>query len=349
MSSRKIATRSKRSEPCRAYPVDQARSAIGVPGRSMTLLLLILLLGGMDAQSPILELADHPLADRLIWDPRAQRPIDAAELEQRITSARFLLLGEVHDNPRHHTLQARLIELVAAAHRRPLVAMEMIDDSQAAALERCLAECEQIAEELPDAIDWRASGWPRWELYRPIIETAARHRLLIRAANLSRPVLLERAFAAEGQHRADDRDMTQELDPAALASLEQTLLDSHCGQPIAGPQLRGMVRAQRLRDARMLQALIERGIESPDGSVLIAGNGHVRRDWGVARDLESLVGDAAVLSIAFTEVDERTDPALYTDTGDDAPFDVVWFTARARRDDPCEAMRTVPHSHEDGD
>lgn len=312
----------------------------------MTLMLLSLLPGSADEPAPTLELADHPLAEQVIWDPRAHRPIDPTELERRVAAARYVLLGEVHDNPRHHVLQAHLIERVAAT-RHPLVAMEMIDDSQAAALERCLAECEQLAEELPEAIDWESSGWPRWDLYRPIIETAARHRLPIRAANLSRQALLQRAFATEGQNEAGDKQPLQELEPAALASLEQTLLDSHCGRPIAAAQLRGMVRAQRLRDARMLQALIESGIDSPDGGVLIAGSGHVRRDWGVARDLELLVGDEAVLSIAFTEVDDRTDPAQYTDAGDDAPFDVVWFTARAPRADPCESMRTAPHGDED--
>ena len=75
--------------------------------------------------------------------------------------------------------------------------------------------------------------------------------------------------------------------------------------------------------------------------MLIAGNGHVRKDRGVPTALARL-GEAGVLSVAFTEVQQgETDPSGYAVEWHAAtlPFDYVWFTPRATDADPCEGMR----------
>ena len=49
-----------------------------------------------------------------------------------IAAARdFVLLGEKHDNPDHHRLQAWMIDALVARGRRPAIAMEMLDAEQA--------------------------------------------------------------------------------------------------------------------------------------------------------------------------------------------------------------------------
>ena len=51
---------------------------------------------------------DHPLTGR-IWDVQEARFIDEATLLRRLYGARFVLLGEMHDNVDHHVLQARVL------------------------------------------------------------------------------------------------------------------------------------------------------------------------------------------------------------------------------------------------
>lgn len=75
----------------------------------------------------------HPLVGRL-WDTASGTFISEADLIGRLTGARFVMLGEKHDNPDHHTLRARLVAGMVAAGRKPAVAFEMLDDSQAPAL-----------------------------------------------------------------------------------------------------------------------------------------------------------------------------------------------------------------------
>jgi uncharacterized iron-regulated protein len=68
------------------------------------------------------------------------------------------------------------------------------------------------------------------------------------------------------------------------------------------------------------------------GGVLIAGNGHVRKDRGVPWYLAQLRPAARIVSIGLIEVEDDLD-----DAGDDLPYDYVWFTPRVDDADPCAA------------
>src|SRR3989442_9183693 len=60
----------------------------------------------------------HPLVGR-IWDVKAGTFIPENTLVARLVASRFVLLGERHDNPDHHVLQAKLVRAMVAAGRRP--------------------------------------------------------------------------------------------------------------------------------------------------------------------------------------------------------------------------------------
>jgi len=97
--------------------------------------------------------------------------------------------------------------------------------------------------------------------------------------------------------------------------------------------------AQRARDGAMAQAVLS---ASDIGQVvLIAGNGHIRRDWGVGGLLTRLAPAARTISIAQIEVQEDlADPAAYFATHDTATgFDFVVFTPRAEIKDYCAELR----------
>ncbi|MGH6914009.1 MAG: ChaN family lipoprotein, partial [Geminicoccales bacterium] len=92
----------------------------------------------------------------------------------------------------------------------------------------------------------------------------------------------------------------------------------------------GMMRVQRARDAMMADRLA--ATSGKAGGVLIAGNGHVRKDRGVPWYLARLRPDARSVSIGLLEVqDDVLEPPP------DLPYDYVWFTPRIDDSgDPCE-------------
>lgn len=273
----------------------------------------------------------HPLAGR-IWQPAEGTFLTPEGLVERLAAARFVLLGEKHDNPDHHRLQAWLLRELVAHGRRPAVAFEMIDNGQAAILADYR---DKDAAGLGPALNWEANGWPDWALYRPIAQAALDAGLPIVTANLPRDQV--RAIVRGGAAPTDPGPLPQDL----ADEMSREIRDSHCGQ-LPDKAVPGMVMVQRVRDAVMAEAM-ERGAAMPgsDGAVLIAGAGHVRADRGVPMQLRRSSPQAAMISIAFVEATEgRTDPAAYGEVygGTTLPYDAVWFTARLDDTDPCAAL-----------
>ncbi len=280
--------------------------------------------------------ADHPLVGR-IWSVRAARFVDEAEVLGGLRG--YVLLGEKHDNPDHHALQARVLRALVAAGRKPVVAFEMFDADDQAAIEAARREHPRDAAAIASAAHWADSGWPPWADYAPIAQLALDASLPIVATGLprSRMRALMKPAGADGGVAAPIDEGTP-LDAAQQASLREELKESHCGH-LPDASIGAMMRFQRARDASMAASLIAAGnAEHAQDGVLIAGTGHTRRDRGAGRDLAVRDPSRPVTSIAFAEVEAgRNDPPAYAARWNVAvlPFDFVWFTPRASDEDPC--------------
>jgi uncharacterized iron-regulated protein len=284
------------------------------------------------------EPAAHPLSGR-IWDTLAQDWVSTTELERRLARARYVLLGEVHDNAEHHRLHRGLLAALVRDGRRPAIAMEQFDREHQPALQRVQNEPAPAPESVKTAGRVDAQGW-NWSHYEPIIRLALDHRLPILAANLSRAdafrVFTEGAAAVLGAAAVSALQLEQPLPDAARLKLEQVIEDGHCGE---APRsiLAGMVAAQRARDAIMAHTL-----QAHAPAVLIAGNGHVRRDFGVPHYLAHYPQGNDLLVVGFIEADAaKPSPTDYVTVG--APeYDYTVFTPRSPRADPCKALRFKP-------
>lgn len=279
---------------------------------------------------------DNALVGR-IWDVKSRVLVDERTLRQRLGQARFVLLGERHDNPDHHRLQARVIEGLAQAGRKPAVVIEMLEVSQQAALDGYLARPDANAAGLGAALGWERTSWPPFAEYQPIFEAAFAHHLAIFAGNVPQPeakALVKQGLSALSSERVHELGL-DEVFPAPLeASLLDELRSSHCGQlpeSLLGP----MALAQRARDAQMAKVMLTAGAN--DGAVLIAGGGHARLDRGVPYQLARAAPGVSVASLVLREVRHgETNPAVYA--AEEGPFDYVWFTPRGNDDDPCAAF-----------
>src|SRR5207249_6800169 len=92
---------------------------------------------------------DHPLTGR-IWNVAQGRFVTMNALAAAVSAARFALLGERHDHPEHHEFQAWLLRRMLESGRRPAVAFEMLDTTQAPALAR---RSEEHTSELQSRFD----------------------------------------------------------------------------------------------------------------------------------------------------------------------------------------------------
>ena len=274
-------------------------------GRRIAALALALACGACSTMAPV-----------NAWEPRLRGPA-------------VVLLGEVHDNGEHHRLRLDVLRRAFAAGWRPAIAMEQFDRERQPEMDRARREKPGDAQHLIDiaaAPSSRAGGGWNWDFYRPLVALALQYDLPLIAANLSNA---DTTRIVRGGHAAV-------FDAAAVAALgldlpmaadwqasqEHEIDVGHCNAlpPSLWP---AMARAQFARDAVMAAALRQ---HAGKGVVLLAGNGHVRRDIGVPRWLGRAWADR-VVAVGYVERGDAVMPA--------AAFDAVVVAAAAARPDPC--------------
>ncbi|WP_027288443.1 ChaN family lipoprotein [Rhodovibrio salinarum] len=295
---------------------------------------------------------DHPLVGQ-VYDAAGEQPVDPATVAEATAKARFVILGERHDNPDHHALQAWLVQAMTAQGRTPALAFEMIDQSQTPALEAYLNDHPDDATGLGPAVTWEERGWPAWSTYQPIAAAALQADLPILAANPTPEetrTVGRQGFAALDADRVAALGLDTPLPAAQRDRLLTELREGHCNlmpKEAMGP----MANVQRLRDAVMADTLIAGAREQDRGAVLIAGGGHARADRAVPWYLRQRLDNPDVVVVRFLEVrPEVTDPAAYLpDQPDAAPraFDYVWFTPANERGDPCADLKKRMEGHGD--
>ncbi len=264
--------------------------------------------------------------------------LDEAALVARLARARFVLLGETHDNADHHRLQARLIRALAA--RPPGVAVvvfEMLEVGQEEAVARHLRGPEADLAAFARAVRWEDRGWPDFALYEPVFRAALEAGARVMPGDLPRARV--RRVARDGYGALDatflDRSgLARPLPPPLRRRLEAVLEEAHCFR-LARDFLPRLVRVQRARDAMLADRMVAAAADGEGRVVLITGKGHARTDFGVPWYLRAR-GIEDVASLGFVEVGEAGGPDRA-----DLPFDYVWFTPRAHPpgDDPCRGIR----------
>ena len=298
----------------------------------------------------------HPLSGTVL-DARTGTTMPRAAFDRLfaaslVPATPIILLGETHDNPDHHALQAALIGLFACASTAPQAAVfEHIRADQQPALDR-FTEFNAKARRLGNSgdllrfLDWDNSGWPAARMFLPLFDAVIAARLAILPGDPPRARV--RGLARNEPGAVSDADRARlRLD----ASLPQPLTDalmielrgSHCGA-LPESAIAPMSAAQRYRDAHLADAMLAAAANS-NGAVLLAGNGHVRTDRAVPWHIRQRKPDAPILAIMAVEVEDgQTDPMTYVPRApDNTPaVDYIVFTPRAERADPCATMRSSP-------
>jgi uncharacterized iron-regulated protein len=269
----------------------------------------------------------HPLVGR-VWDSARGEFSAPSALRSALMRGQLVVLGETHDNRDHHLLQAQLLRHFATTHVQTAVAFEMLDEDQAQAL----AAHEPVSvDALAQQVQWSASGWPAFELYRPVFDTVLAVRARLIAAHPSREHVRE-SMTGLSPEQAHALGLDVPLPAAQLQAQRDEIRASHCGHA-NDAMVKAMELAQSYKDAFMARAMLQ----TRRATVLIAGRGHARNDRGVPLFLRRM-GKKSTLSVALVDVDDAH--LRPQDYGRDlAAFDFVVFTPRVTDEDPCQRFK----------
>jgi uncharacterized iron-regulated protein len=270
-------------------------------------------------------------ANRYAPPAEAAAPFTAASLADRMQRRPVVLLGEIHDNAVQHAVRAQALQRLLQSGARPALAFEQFDRERQADIDRVRGQTQQApGDRIEMLVALGARGWD-WSLYRPYLQLALQYDLPIVAADLSRADAMRvsqhgysAAFDAQAQARLGLDRVPEDLLRAQLKAVEE----GHCHQ-MPEQMLPAIARAQVARDAALADAIgpyLQRGV------VLLAGNGHVRRDMGVPRFLPAQ-DQLRVTSIGLIEQDSGADAAP------PGAYDAVFRTPVQARADPCQGLR----------
>lgn len=299
-------------------------------------------------------LADHPLVGK-IYAPRNRAFVEPKAYLQSLAWPRFVLLGEIHDNPDHHLLQALAIRHISGGDKLSVVFEHFRSDQQTVlsafqAGDQWMKSAggDDQLERLFTVTLWDKSGWPDKKIFKPLFKSVLERNALILAGNPPRSRLMNVARKGADVLSSDAQsqlllDRTLGQSDTGTTNLDDELLNeleaSHCGL-MPKSAFGNMAVAQRFRDGFMARTMVDATIKR--GPVaLIAGNGHVRLDRGVPWYIRRMIPKAnerPLISVGHVEVVAgQNSPTDYAEAL--KSFSLIVFTPRVLRPDPCEKMR----------
>lgn len=233
-------------------------------------------------------------------------------------------MGEVHDNPEGHAYRLRDLQAAVTADWRPAILMEQFNVDRQDELTQAWQTCKE-AQCVIDAAGGK--GW-QWDLYKPVIQLALAYRLPLVAANVSREQLgqvMKHGFGVVFDEKTVKAyGLDQPLPQGWLDGQRVAIREGHCNM-LPEEMIDPMVNAQTARDVMFAKLIAE---YAPQGVVLIAGNGHVRKDLGVYAWLPNEVKDDVTV---FGYVEPEGVSATW--------YDNVRVVPAHPRPDPCEAFK----------
>lgn len=210
------------------------------------------------------------------------RPLTWEALVEDLATARVVYVGEIHTNPEHHAIQARLIRELARRHPDLMVGLEMFDHRYDPVLARWSAGTLD-GEAFVAASHWyaRCVGWQfDFDLYAPVFEAV--RELGLPMVGLNAPFHLPPKIAAGGlasllpEERRLLPDSIDLGDAEHRAHVEPTFRQHPFQRPV---EFEHFYEAQCTWEDTMADA-IARKIGSRS-MVVLCGNGHIVRKFGI--------------------------------------------------------------------
>jgi len=286
-----------------------------------------------DTPLPLPETNGHQLEGK-IYSVGEERFMSWVELMERAVAVDYLVVGEKHDNDRHHHYEMEILKSLSLRGELNFVVLEMLATDQNEAL---TASRELRGEALKAALKWERTGWD-WQAYGQILELLLDGGIELRPGNLARSEVMERMRGGRSLEEVG------RLSVPAQEMLLDILEEGHC-QMVPRDRLGPMLNIQVARDLQM-----QRAMGAPGGKtiVLIAGRFHARRDLGVPLHLRTEYPAAKTASVGLVEAtpDKLTVRDYEFAAAGSNQHDYLIFTKIAVREgDPCDELRRMYRHH----
>ena len=224
-----------------------------------------------------------------VWDPAGRRSLAWRDFPFYLARADAVFVGEEHDDPKTHRVEAALL---AALHARwgdrTVLAMEMLERDGQPGLDDYLAGKVTEAE-----FGRKVALWPNYRTdYRPLVEWAKGRRVPVLASNVPRRIARRVSQEGLGVLRdlpVPDRSLAavsvSAPDDAYWQRFRAVMAQGHGGpngKPMDAATVRRFYEAQCLKDDTMAETVV-RALERGRKVLHINGSFHSDGGLGIPR------------------------------------------------------------------
>lgn len=261
-----------------------------------------------------------------IVDTRTGERITFQTLVERLSDARVIYAGETHTSIEDHQIQQQILQGLYDRNPHLILAMEMFPRGKQPVLNRYSSK--QIGEQkLLAEAEWsKVWGYP-FQLYRGLLTWARERHLKI--VGLNAPPEVVRKIGRNGLSSLTPQERSKiardiNLNDVAHRAYVQEQYQQHIKDNIRGFQ--SFYEAQLAWEETMAETLAQTLSSAEDGTqiVVLIGNGHIVRNFGVPRRTYDRIERAykTVVPIPADYPNRVIDPGI---------ADYVWITKESTR------------------
>jgi uncharacterized iron-regulated protein len=251
-----------------------------------------------------------------VYDTKHKRFIDFESMLADVTTADVLFLGEQHDDPATHRLEAAALEGLDRRRGNIVLAMEMFERDVQPALDSYLAglvsESEFLASSRP---------WPRYATdYRPLVENARAWKWSVVASDVPRRLaslvsrrglttILDSISATDRAFAAHDLSCPHD-DYFARFAKTMSDMPSHSGDSttesaaVKAATIERIYQAQCIKDETMGESIAAAFSAAPPRALVVHVNGafHSNYGLGTAERVKRRLPGKRVVVVSFVPV-----------------------------------------------
>lgn len=230
-------------------------------------------------------------------DTTTGKGVEVDAIVNAAKGVKYVFLGESHNNPKHHEMQAKIIDALAKSGRQVIVGFEMFTRPVQDELNPWTLGWESEDEFIQKA-DWKKQWGYDFALYRPIFTVTREDKLPMVALNVPRDWVRS---VGKGGYAALTANQKKELpDNLNLGnkSHKEIFTSMMGGHPMTGSAGDNMYAAQVLWDEGMADTAIKYMAKQPNNPnkvfVVVAGAGHVMYRQGINWRIKQRTGESGI-------------------------------------------------------
>lgn len=193
----------------------------------------------------------------------------------QLQETRLVVVGEHHNNARHHQAQLKVIQMLHRSGRNVAIGLEMFRHNSQEPLDQWISG--QLSEDQFKPIYLKNWNF-KWELYRPIFKYAHDNRLPMVGLNVSRKITAQVARHGFESLSTEQKGALEGITCQVTPEYEKFIRKAYESHKHAEIDFNNFCEAQLVWDAAMAAHADSYLKQRPETvMVLLAGSGHARK------------------------------------------------------------------------